>query len=78
MITQGTVNNKEKLLTYDEVADLLRTSAKTVERMTKQDPSFPRIAVGAKGVRFIWEDVLSYLRTKGNTTRHDIDLPGLR
>jgi hypothetical protein len=47
----------DTLLTIDQLAERLNVSVRTVERQP-----FPCIYLGARTKRYIWDDVLEYMR----------------
>jgi excisionase family DNA binding protein len=55
--------NTHEYLTIQEVAALLRVTARSIARWVKQDPTMPMLKIGGK-VRFPRERLLRWLRAR--------------
>ena len=67
-------NSKEKLLTYQELADYFGTSLSTVKRRAVND-RWPSIQLSQRLIRFRLSDVLAHLDRRTPAKTHH--LPGL-
>lgn len=54
------LTNRTSMMTRQEVADFLKVSARTVDRLRQSDPRFPRCVAVGRGIRWRPEDIRRY------------------
>lgn len=78
MVSDPQEKIEEELLTYDELAPLLKCTRRTLERMVQD--GCPHARIGKRGVRFFYSEVIDWMKQqarKKKPTDNEIDLPGL-